>query len=226
MFKVILLCASLMTLFPVANVQAQRNLPSAEERREDRERYNRRIDNPANNPYMRGEEGADRTAPGKVPEGKVLKLQPPKRALLETEISEVLDGDTVAIRNAKKQRIVIRLLGIDAPELDQEFGKQARENLAEKLTGKKVHLAFEPHGVPDELGRILAKVMVGDTDICAEQVREGFAWYYEDHKGSLGFLEIDEFKQLESAARKGKIQLWQNSSPQAPWKFRKRPDKV
>ena len=222
MFKVtfsIILLTFFLNVLPAA---AQRNLPPPEERRRERERYNKKIEDPANNPYMRGENADDRSAPGQVPKDKVLKLQPPKRSFLEIEISEVLDGDTVVIMNTKNQRLLVRLLGIDAPELEQEFGAEAKKNLEGKLAGKKVRLAFEPHGVPDAQGRILAKVLIDDMDISVEQVREGFAWYYEDHKERLGFLEIDELKQLQSAARKERIKLWQNSSPQAPWKFRKR----
>ncbi len=113
-------------------------------------------------------------------------------------------------------------MGIDAPELDQDFGEQARKNLEEKIVGKKVRLAFEPHGVPDEKGRILAKILVDEVDICSEQVRQGFAWFYEDHKDRLGLLEIDQLKELQSDAKKEKLQLWQNKAPQAPWKFRKK----
>jgi endonuclease YncB( thermonuclease family) len=221
MFKITFSCI-LLALFLVSLAEAQKELRSAVERREEREAYNQKIDDPSLNPYKRDDSATDRTTPGQIPKGKLLKLQPPPRTILDTEISEILDGDTVAIRNAKNQRVVIRLLGIDAPEIDQEFGRQAMENLAEKLKGKKVRLAFEPRGVPDEQGRVLAKIMVNDVDISVDQVREGFAWYYEDHKERLGFLEIDELKQLQSAAKKQKLQLWQNNSAQAPWKFRKK----
>jgi len=154
MFRITFSCI-LLVLFLVSLVEAQKELKSAVERRQEREVYNKKIDDPANNPF--NTDGAtDRTTPGQIPKGKLLKLQPPPRMVLDTEISEVLDGDTVAIRNAKNQRVVIRLLGIDAPEIDQEFGRQARENLAEKLNGKKVRLAFEPRGLPDEQGRVLA----------------------------------------------------------------------
>ena len=169
MFRITFSCI-LLVLFLVSLVEAQKELKSAVERRQEREVYNKKIDDPANNPF--NTDGAtDRTTPGQIPKGKLLKLQPPPRMVLDTEISEVLDGDTVAIRNAKNQRVVIRLLGIDAPEIDQEFGRQARENLAEKLNGKKVRLAFEPRGLPDEQGRVLAKIMVDDIDICVDQVR-------------------------------------------------------
>ncbi len=149
-------------------------------------------------------------------------MEPPRRFLLDTRISEVLDGDTVAISNTQNQRILIRLVGIDAPELGQEFGKESRNNLAEKIDGKKVRIAFEPRGTPDEEGRILAKIFLDERDIAAEQVRDGFAWYFDGHKQRLGFMEIDELKQLQLAARKGKMQLWQSESPQTPWKFRKK----
>jgi endonuclease YncB( thermonuclease family) len=211
MFRVTFFFILLIMCFSVSAALGQRALlPSAVERRQQREQYNRRMDDPSNNPYKKGEEASNRTLPGQIPKDKILRLEPPKRAFLETEISEVLDGDTVAIKNTQNQRIVIRLLGIDAPELGQDFGDQARKNLEEKLAGKKVRLAFEPHGMPDEKGRILAKILIDDIDVCSEQVREGFAWFYEEHKERLGILEIGQLKELQTDAKKEKLQLWQN----------------
>lgn len=40
---------------------------------------------------------------------------------------EVLDGDTIAYYENDK-RVRVRLYGIDAPELDQKYGKESKAN--------------------------------------------------------------------------------------------------
>ncbi len=80
MFKVTFTLILLIMAFAVPTVLAQRaQLPSAVERRNQRDQYNRRMDNPSTNPYKKGEEAADRTLPGQIPKDGVLRLEPPKR---------------------------------------------------------------------------------------------------------------------------------------------------
>ena len=50
----------------------------------------------------------------------------------------VMDGDTVLLlRDGKK--IKVRLANIDAPESDQEFGKESRQALVDRVLKKQVH---------------------------------------------------------------------------------------
>ena len=49
---------------------------------------------------------------------------------LSGKVIKIYDGDTITIM--AKEKIKVRLFGIDAPELKQEFGKESREHL-EKL---------------------------------------------------------------------------------------------
>ena len=43
----------------------------------------------------------------------------------------VSDGDTITLLDANKQRHVIRLMGIDAPEKAQAYGQKAKESLSD-----------------------------------------------------------------------------------------------
>lgn len=49
------------------------------------------------------------------------------------DVVRVIDGDTVEIKtDGSLQRV--RLLGIDAPEIDQEWGETAQQQLGQLLT--------------------------------------------------------------------------------------------
>ena len=71
-----------------------------------------------------------------------------------TLVARVVDGDSFETADGKR----IRLLGIDAPELDNCMGTQARDTLEILVKDKVVRLKDQ---VKDDYGRILANVFVG-----------------------------------------------------------------
>ena len=117
------------------------------------------------------------------------------------------DGDSIRIADQR-----IRLLGIDAPELDQTCldsegatwfcGQRARQRLAQLLGSGPVNCLFD---VRDKFGRALAVCKVEGQDIGAIMVREGLAISYND------------YPEQEAFARAGKVGIWSGEfvSPRA-----------
>jgi len=84
----------------------------------------------------------------------------------------VMDGDTVMVlRDGKK--IKVRLANIDAPESAQEFGKESRQALADRVLKKKVHVNSL---AVDSYGRMIAEISLDGQSVNEEQVRKGMAW--------------------------------------------------
>lgn len=122
-------------------------------------------------------------------------------------VPHVADGDTITIG---RQRI--RLVGIDAPELDQlckdahgaawPCGKSARQSLSGLVAGKR--LACTPEG-RDKYGRTLARCRAGNIDLGAAMVDAGMAVSYGD------------YQVRETMARLGGKGIWAGSfeTPQA-----------
>lgn len=90
--------------------------------------------------------------------------------------AEAVDGDTLRIGGAR-----IRLMGLDAVELDQQCrragvewacGRDARQFVAELLQAKETFCAS---GGRDQYGRVLARCTVNDRDLGDEIVRAGWA---------------------------------------------------
>ena len=80
----------------------------------------------------------------------------------------VIDGDTIAI---KKQKI--RLAGINAPELNEPYGKQAKWAMVELCKGQNItaHLTGET-----SYDRVVAKCFLDDgRDLAAEMVKKELA---------------------------------------------------
>lgn len=88
----------------------------------------------------------------------------------------VFDGDTIMVSLTK-----IRLIGMDAPEMaqtcrqdgqDRPCGVQARDALAGLIEGKSVACDLSGR---HSYGRLLATCHVGDTDLGAWMVGQGWA---------------------------------------------------
>ena len=63
----------------------------------------------------------------------------------ENRVIEVVDGDTFQLKSGKR----VRLLGVDAPEINRCGGKEGKERLKELILGKIVRLFEEtPEAFP------------------------------------------------------------------------------
>jgi endonuclease YncB( thermonuclease family) len=122
----------------------------------------------------------------------------------------VHDGDTLTVLY-NGRGIKVRLDEIDAPELRQDFGRQAKKSLSGLCYGRD----GEVHGQgQDKYGRVLARVVCAGTDANAEQVRRGFAWFY------VQYAHDPVLRNLEASARARRAGLWAGSNPVPPWEFR------
>jgi len=126
-------------------------------------------------------------------------------------VEMINDGDTVTLLDTAGQRVRVRLVGIDAPELDQPMGRESRAALAAKLTGDIVRVEGDAR---DQHGRLLGTLRLADRDLNREMVAEGWAWAF------TGFAENDDLIAAESAARRGRRGLWADPQPQPPRQWR------
>ncbi|MBM3459791.1 MAG: hypothetical protein FJX77_14820 [Armatimonadetes bacterium] len=141
--------------------------------------------------------------------GLVLFLAAPSRAEFSATVTRIVDGDTFHVLRDGKD-VTIQVHGIDAPELKQEFGTQAKKMLTDRLMGKTVRLVEKE---TDRFGRLVAQVYLDSTDVSAEMVRGGGAWAY------VHFSK--DYVAQEQEARKAKRGLWAAENPKAPWTWRK-----
>ena len=88
-------------------------------------------------------------------------------------VSKVIDGDTLWFAQAGKPPRVVRLRDIDAPEICQPWGPQARRALAELALHKPATLRA---GSRDGYGRTLGSVSVDGADVAQLLVVQGHAW--------------------------------------------------
>ncbi len=88
-------------------------------------------------------------------------------------VTRVVDGDSVWVTPAGGKPVAVRLAGIDAPELCQPWGPEARDALRDRVLGHEVTLQPRGH---DSYGRLLATLLLDGSVVNGQQVEDGNAW--------------------------------------------------
>lgn len=116
-------------------------------------------------------------------------------------VTHVVDGDTFDVENGAR----IRMIGIDAPELNTEFwGKQARMSLKYKIEGEKVCLKISSFNKVDKYHRLLRYVYHDNHFINANMVESGAARAYT----FFPFEYKKQFLSLQSLAKSQNKGMW------------------
>ena len=141
------------------------------------------------------------------------------------KVINIVDGDTIDILDDNNHKLRIRLLGIDAPELKQNFGYDSFSYLNKILFGKSVMIISRPEkNKPYTLGyykRVIGKVVMNGRDINLEMIKKGIAWHFKKYKKSQPIDERHSYNKAENYARDKNIGLWSEENPLPPWEWRK-----
>jgi micrococcal nuclease len=138
-------------------------------------------------------------------------------------LHSVQDGDSFTVLDQLGKRERVRLSGIDAPELEQAGGPQAKAALESLLIAPE--LVIEPRK-RDPFGRWVARVYLerGDQplrDVARTQLLAGHAWVFNRYTKEQPGREVREDRQAEEQARTKMRGLWADPQAQAPWEFRR-----
>ncbi|MSQ77952.1 MAG: nuclease [Nitrospiraceae bacterium] len=134
----------------------------------------------------------------------------------EAMVIDVQDGDTIIVlRN--NTRLTVKLPGIDAPELDQPYGPEAKRFAAKLVKGRVVTIETTQPGNPIYDGVRFSK----NRMLAHEMVKAGMAWTTSMDKSSM-------FGETQEEAKTARLGLWVNSEDEEPippweWRAQKRP---
>ena len=135
-------------------------------------------------------------------------------ASLFGKVIEVNSGDVLTISNLNRP-VRVKLLGVDAPEMNQAFGDVAKKHLADLVLDKSVVVEYS--GIAGD-SSLQGRVLLNNSDIGAQMIRDGAAWF-EPNTNRLSTTDRDVYQQSELAARSERRGLWQEENPTAPWEF-------
>jgi endonuclease YncB( thermonuclease family) len=134
----------------------------------------------------------------------------------QATVIQVADGDTMTVRTANFEEIIIRLYGIDAPESNQKGGAEARAALA-AIHGSQVTIIEMD---VDQYGRTVGLVEFEGRSINLDLVTQGLAWYYGQYCQAQPIC--GHIKAAEKEARTANRGLWAAEKPVPPWEWRRR----
>lgn len=136
--------------------------------------------------------------------------------VFEFTASRVIDGDSIRVES-NSGTFDIRLASVDAPELQQTFGIEARDHLS-RMLGNLTITAWDIG--TDQYDRTVAFLFIKNSDgslfeINSQMIRDGFAWHAINHSDNQILAS------LESQAQYARLGLWSDQAmPIAPWVFR------
>jgi len=108
----------------------------------------------------------------------------------------------------------VQLVDLEAPDLAQDFGEDARQILSRLILEREVIVDSRETGS----GVTLALVSVDGVSVNLKMAEAGAVW---DHG-----LGLDDYLPLEQAVAKAKanrIGIWAKDNPVAPWEFKQSP---
>ena len=137
-------------------------------------------------------------------------------------VIEVNDGDTITVLWGGGKRGRVRLIGIDAPELDQRpWGQRSKRYLKDLLNASQwaVSLEFDVEK-RDQYGRLLSYVWTSDRRmINVQMLSEGYAMLYTFPPN---IRHVDEFKKAQDEARRKGLGIWGKAGlKETPRSYRK-----
>ena len=140
---------------------------------------------------------------------------------LTVRVVSVQDGDSLVVRllqSRDNQQCRVRLYAIDAPEGDQDYGREARDYLRE-LVWNRTDLILEIMDT-DRYGRLVGVLYYRGKDrrrsINRLMVEQGLAYWYSRYGGRGLGLE-----QAERQARGRRRGVWASRGRVAPWDHRR-----
>ena len=147
------------------------------------------------------------------------------RADFTAKVRKIVDGDTIHVVDKYGNQFKIRLTGIDAPEKNQAYGLESKNQLSEAINNRWVFLESKPNeGKPytvDRYKRVLAKVILNGADINLLQISSGYAWHFKRYQNQQSPSDQKAYDYAEKNAKKNQLGLWEEKKPIAPWKWRK-----
>jgi micrococcal nuclease len=132
--------------------------------------------------------------------------------ITEGIVVSVIDGNTIEVESPDAQKYKLLLVGIDCPELGQEYGEKAKTFLEKIILNKPVTITMQGK---DRWGNQLAVVKIkGTKDPRVELLKEGLAWTAEKNPDP----NLDAYKMTAQEKGRG---LWQLENPTPPWTYRR-----
>lgn len=121
------------------------------------------------------------------------------------KVKRIIDGDTFETETGEK----VRLIGINAPEMADIFGQEAKQHLTDLISGTTIDLQADSISKGrDRYSRLLGYVILDGKDINKQMISDGFAFAYM----KFNFQKANEYKQAQLTSSQKNKGMWSNAN--------------
>ncbi len=134
------------------------------------------------------------------------------------KVVKVIDGDTIIMSLNNKKRLLVHLVGIDAPSLNQPFGRDAQQFLKRIVGSKKVEVWVNSSNWifkrprPGELTGVVYLRGADMKDVNLSLVRAGMVRHKQSQPYTMSNYTECQYEKAEEEARAAKRGLWQGAA--------------
>ena len=110
-------------------------------------------------------------------------FESPHKQIVENFMATVIkvhDGDTITLQWEERTfNFPLRIINIDAPELNVKGGAEAKSHLQELIENEEVEIIIDPNQRTEKWGRVLGDVLSKGLKMSEEMINSGHALPFE-----------------------------------------------
>jgi endonuclease YncB( thermonuclease family) len=129
--------------------------------------------------------------------------------VFQATVTAVEDGDSLIVKSlAGGDTSTVHIAGVDAPELTQPGGEDAKTFLRDLVAGRTVTVRLT------SVSERLARIEINGSDISVSLIKAGMAWHCPR------FADESDLTAAEADARQARRGFWKLRQPTPPWLHR------
>lgn len=117
---------------------------------------------------------------------EIYYFESPHKQIFEgflADVTRIVDGDTIRVNcDFRDFNFPVRLLNIDAPELDESGGLESKNWLKEQILGEEVYIIINPKNRVERWGRLLGGIIHAGIDINNSSLNSGHSISWKDRE--------------------------------------------
>jgi endonuclease YncB( thermonuclease family) len=133
------------------------------------------------------------------------------------KVTSVSDGRTVIVTREKDGReMTVRLVALTAPEPDDRFFRDSKENLSRLVLEKTVTVDWFPTSRQTASEMIVGRVLYHSDDVGLLQIAAGFAYHDRAQLADQSTCDRTQYAEAEEKAKENRLGFWGSLSQLVP----------